>query len=184
MAKIVYAALLLLLVLYLPMASAEDSMVAPRGPTLHLIPSSSEYEAGEHAFVVVTLENLFDADSVDIEIQLLAPGGGLAGGDVAEYSVPETDTPNAGSKETVSEIYRESVTYFGGSRAIYRLVEFDVPLDAATGEYTIAARAAAGNTELEDKVRVSVSGPGGFMDITFLVYIAILFVSVYLIRRE
>ncbi len=163
-------------------AHAQHSFGPGSGPVLHLITNKASYDSGESGFVVLMMDTYGVIDKADIEVEMLSDDGRLVGGDVMSTEIPESSGEDE-PYQTVQTIYQESVTYFGPERKVYRTVEFDVPLDARTGNYTILGRVVSPEATLTEKVGIHVTGPGGFTDVIFLAYIAVLGFSFYLIRR-
>ncbi len=182
----VFVLLALLLTPVCGMAVVEDSMHMSSGqfPTMELLTNKESYGAGDHGFVVLRLDTYGLMDSADIEVEILSPSGKLVEGDILYTDIPKETVMNPETKQTVQVVYEESVEYFGPEKTIIRMVEFEIPMDVLTGDYTITGMASGGGSVLKQQKTVHITGPGGFVDYIFLVYIAMLVYSLYLLRRE
>jgi hypothetical protein len=182
----VFVLLALVLIPACAMAVAEGPVLTDSGqfPTMELLTNKESYSAGDSGFVVLRLDTYGMMDSADIEIEILSPSGKLVEGDILYTDIPEETVLNPETKQTVQVVYEESVEYFGPEKTIIRMVEFEIPMDVLTGDYMITGMASGGGSVLEQQKTVHITGPGGFMDYIFLVYIAMLVYSLYLLRRE
>ena len=162
-------------------AHAADTLTG--SPSLSLQTSKDRYYAGESGFVVIRLDTYGLIEEVDMEVEVLSPAGKLVEGDMLYVRIPATTTVLE-EGQSVQTIYTETLTYFGPGKSVYRTVPFEIPLDIANGEYTVAARAVYSGGTLKDETTVQMMGPGGFLDIIFAVYLVILALSVYMLRRS
>jgi hypothetical protein len=167
-------------------AVAEDTIITPEEgqPALEVITNKNNYAAGDVGFVVLRLDTYGKMGSADIEVEVLSPSGKLVEGDMMYTKIPKEVIVNPNSMQTAQILYDESIQYFSDGRTAFRIIEFEVPMDIMSGEYTITGRASGGGIVLEDEAVVHMEGPGGFLNIIFVVYIVILAYSVYLLRRE
>lgn len=167
-------------------AVAEDTLTAPEEgePSLEVITSKFYYMAGDEGFVVLRLDTYGKMENADIEVEVLSPSGKLVEGEMMYTKIPKEVIVNPNTMQTAQVLYDESIHYFGAERTAFRIIEFEVPMDILSGDYTITGRASGGGIVLEDEVIVHMEGPGGFVNIIFVVYIVILAYSVYLLRRE
>lgn len=167
-------------------AVAEETLTTPEGgePTLELITNKQYYRAGDEGFVVLRLDTYGKMESADIEVEVLSPGGKLVEGEMMYTRIPKEVILNPNTMQTAQVLYDESIHYFGAEKTAFRIIEFEVPMDILSGDYTITGRAGGGGIVLTDEATVHMEGPGGFLNIIFVVYIVILAYSVYLLRRE
>jgi hypothetical protein len=184
MGKCAVAALACVLLMAVPQfAAAQDALTESDEPTLHIFTNRAHYEGGERGFVVLVLETHGKMQSAEIEIEVLSESGNLVEGDILHTKIPMTSIVNQGTKQTVQLMYDESITYFGPEKTVYRTVDFEVPMDISTGRYTITGRVTSPGIVLNEEASIYITGPGGFLDVMFLVYIAALVCSFYLLRR-
>jgi len=180
-----FAFLVLLLTISGPvLAGAEDVLTRPDQPALEIFTNKHSYLAGESGFVVLRLDTYGKIDSAEIEIEVLSESGKLVEGDILYTKIPARTIVNPETKQTVQFLYDESIHYFGPEKSIFRIIEFEIPMDIPTGDYAIAGRVTAGDMVLKGQTSVQIAGPGGFLDYIFLVYIAVLIYSLYLLRRN
>ncbi|MBN2331249.1 MAG: hypothetical protein JXC85_05540 [Candidatus Aenigmarchaeota archaeon] len=167
-------------------ALAEDAITAPEGgePSLEVITNKFYYLAGEEGFVVLRLDTYGKMGTADIEVEILSPSGKLVDGGMMYTRIPKEVIVNPNTMQTAQILYDESIKYFGDEKTAFRIIEFEVPMDILSGDYTITGRAAGGGIVLHDEATVHMEGPGGFLNVIFVVYILILVYSVYLLRRE
>lgn len=182
----VYAVLVSIMVLSLPlsMVQAQDTLSRSDTPVLEAYANKDSFEAGEHGFVIVVLETYGKMESALIEVEVLSPSGKFTEGDILYTKIPQESVFNEQTSQTAQIIYSESVEYFTPQKTIFRLVDFDVPINAKTGDYKIAVRVTGADVSLVEEDVIGISGPGGFLDIIFLAYIVVLAISLfYLLRR-
>lgn len=153
-------------------------------PALLLYTNKPAYSAGESGFLILILETYGKMDSAEMEIGVLSPRGVMVEGYLIYTDIPKTVVVDRFSQQTEQVVYNESVPFFGRERTIYRVIDFEVPLDVLTGEYRISGLVTGSGFTLREEVPVHFSGPGGFLDVIFLVYIAVLLFSLYLLRRS
>ena len=167
-------------------AVAQDAITTSEEgePVLEVITNKFYYAAGDVGFVVLRLDTYGKMDNADIEIEILSPSGKLVEGDMMYTKIPKEVIVNPNTMQTAQILYDESIQYFGDERTAFRIIEFEIPMDIMSGEYTVTGRASGGGIVLEDEAIVHMEGPGGFLNIIFVVYIVILAYSVYLLRRE
>jgi hypothetical protein len=165
-------------------ASAQETLKGHEVPTLHIFTDRGFYEGGERGYVVLVIDTYGQVERAGIEVEVLSESGAVVEGDLLYTNIPQAVIVNPQTKQTMQKMYEESITYFGPQVTVYRFVEFEVPLDAKTGDYTITGRVFSSEIALEEETMIHVTGPGGFMDIIFLLYIAVLLVSFYLLRRN
>ncbi len=167
-------------------AIAEDTITTPGEgePALEVITNKLYYAAGDVGFVVLRLDTYGKMGSADMEVEILSPSGRMVGGDMLYTKIPKEVIVNPNTMQTAQVLYDESIEYFGDERTAFRIIEFEIPMDIMSGDYTITGRASGGGIVLEDEAVVHMEGPGGFLNMIFVVYIVILAYSVYLLRRE
>jgi len=182
MGKTVLASALFTFLIIVNVACAQNSFGSGSGPTLHLASNKDSYESGESGFVVLMIDTYGIIKNAVIEVEILNKERNIIGGDIQETEVPES-AGDGKVYQTMQTIYNESVTYFGPERKVYRTIDFDLPLDLRSGNYTIVGRVVSPEMTLSEKVGIHITGPGGYTDVMFLAYIAVLGFSFYLIRR-
>ena len=167
-------------------AVAEETLTTPEEgePSLEVITNKFYYLAGDEGFVVLRLDTYGKMGNADIEVEVLSPSGKLVEGEMMYTKIPKEVIVNPNTMQTAQVLYDESIHYFGAERTAFRIIEFEIPMDILSGDYTITGRARGGGIVLEDEAIVHMEGPGGFLNIIFVVYIVILAYSVYLLRRE
>jgi len=161
-----------------------DELTDSRNPALHITTNKNLYEAGERGFIVVRLDTYGKMDSAEIEMEILSSSGRLVEGDIIYTTIPSKTTVNTDTKQTEQTFYDESVTYFGEEKTIYRVIDFEIPLDTPEGTYSITARVTAPGIFLKEQEMVQISGPGGFVNFIFVAYAAVLLCAIYLLRRS
>jgi hypothetical protein len=177
------AALLLAFFMVSPSAIAQDAISDKGEPRLEILSNKAAYGAGEGGFIVIRLDTFGKMDSARIELEITSPVGKFVEGDILYTDIPETAVVNPNTRQTAQVMYNEGIGYFGAGNSIIRIVEFEVPMDVSSGTYSITGRASGAGMSLEDSIEVSMSGPGGFMDVIFILYIAALLYSLYLLRK-
>jgi hypothetical protein len=181
----VFSVLFLVLLISCPMlAGAQDTLTTPDEPALEIFTNKKSYHAGDSGFAVLRLDTYGKLDSAEIQIEILSPGGKLVEGDILYTKIPKGTIVNPDTKQTVQVLYDESIYYFGPEKTIYRTVDFEVPMDIPTGDYIISGQVTGAGVVLHEKTGVHISGPGGFLNYIFLLYIVVLLYSLYLLRRS
>lgn len=162
---------------------AQNIMSTSNEPSLQLYTNKGSYEAGDEGFVVLQLDTYGQMDSAEIEIQVLSESGKLVEGYLLYTKIPKSTLVNPETKQTTQVIYDESIQYFGPEKTIFRIINFEIPLDVPTGSYSVIGLVSGNAISLKGETSMYVTGPGGSVNLIFLAYLAVLVFSLYLIRR-
>ncbi|NIM47135.1 MAG: hypothetical protein GTN40_03185 [Candidatus Aenigmarchaeota archaeon] len=182
--KIQILTLILIMLLALPVVA--DELTIPKeakGSRIEIYTDEESYYSGERGIIIAEIETFGEMQEAEIEIEILSPEGKLVYGDLLYTEIPRKTVLNAETEQTEQVIYHEDIGYMSPQKTIRRVIDFEVPIDAVTGTYTLNVNLRSPDITFGKSEFLYISGSGETIDFIILIYIVILIFSLYLIWR-
>ena len=173
--KIQFLILILTLALAMPVIAEQ--------PKIEIYTDKNTYLSGERGIITAEIETFGVIHEAEIEMEILGPSGKFVYGDLLYIQIPKKTILNPNTMQTEQVLYHEDIDYLDAGKTIRRNINFEVPINAVEGIYTVIVRLASPYITLEGSKYLYISGGGEVIDIIIIIYIVILILSLYLIWR-
>ncbi len=182
--KIQILILILILFLSVPIFADELTILKDmKGSRIEIYTDKESYVSGERGTIIIEVETFGKMEQAEIEIEILSPGGKLVYGDLLYTQIPRKTVLNPYTEQTEQVIYHEDIGYMGPGKIVRRIVDFEVPIDAVKGTYTLNVKLRSPDITFGKSESLYISGGGEAIDVIILIYIVILIFSLYLVWR-
>jgi len=178
--------LALVLILFLAIPVVADELTIPkeaRESRLEIYTDKDSYYSGERGKIILEIETFGVMQETEIELEILSPEGKLVYGDILYTEIPRKTVLNPDTEQTEQVIYHEDIGYMSSGKTIRRVIDFEVPIDAVTGTYTLNIELISPDMSFGKSEFLYISGSGNNVDVIILIYIVILIFSLYLAWR-
>ncbi|NIO44037.1 MAG: hypothetical protein GTN36_00585 [Candidatus Aenigmarchaeota archaeon] len=182
--KIQILTLVLVLFLAIPVVADEITIAKEtKESRLEIYTDRDSYYSGERGRIILEIETFGEMEEAEIELEILSPEGKFVYGDILYTEIPRKTVLNPDTEQTEQILYHEDISYMKPGKTIIRVIDFEVPIDAVTGTYTININLISPGITFGKSEFLYISGSGGSVDVIILVYIVILIFSLYLAWR-
>ena len=169
--------------MFLAIPVTADQLIVQQNPRLEIYANRDSYYAGEKGIITAEIETYGIIRQAEIELEILSPEGKLIYGNLLYTEIPQKSILNPYTEQTEQILYHENIEYMGPEKIVKRNIDFEVPIDAVTGTYTMNMILRTPEIELKKSGFLYISGGGQMIDFIILIYIVILIFSLYLIWR-
>jgi hypothetical protein len=167
--------LILILILSVPVFAQQ--------PTIEIYTDKNTYLSGQRGIIDIEVKTFGRISEAEIELEIISPGGVPIFGDIIYTKIPNEIVLNENTEQTIQTLYQETIDFMGPEKTACRSIEFEVPIDATEGIYTLYMRMTSPGLVLEKTKYLFISGGGEAVDFVIIIYIIILIFSLYLIWR-
>jgi hypothetical protein len=167
--------LVLILILSVP--------VFAQDPSIEIFTDKNTYLSGHRGTITVEVKTYGRISEAEIELEILSPSGIPIFGDIIYTKIPSQIVLNENTEQTVQTLYQETIDFMGPEKTATKSIDFEVPIDATEGIYTLYARMTSPGMTLESRKYLFIGGGGEAVDFVIIIYILILIFSLYLIWR-
>lgn len=143
-------------------------------PELNVTTDKDVYQTGDRGKIIITLNTYGLMKNAEIEATILSPENVIIGGAIIYTDIPERISTSKGGLQTEQVILQEDLDYIQPEKAITRVVNFEVPSAAYSGEYNVNVRAISGNMVLEKSTSITIFGTGVIESILLIYLLAII----------
>ena len=149
--------------------------VMAQEPSIEVYSDRSTYLSGQIGTITVEVKTFGRISEAEIELEIFSPSGSPIFGDIIYTKIPSKIVLNENTEQTVQTLYQETIDFMGPEKTAVKTIEFEVPVDATEGVYTLYARMTSPGLTLESRKFLFISGGGEAVDI--------LIFSLYLVWR-
>jgi hypothetical protein len=160
-----------------------SASVFAQEPSMEIYADKSTYLSGEIGTITVEVKTFGRMSEAEIELEILSPGGKPIFGDIVYTKMPSEIILNENTAQTMQTLYEESIDFMGPEKSVMRTIDFEVPIDATEGVYTLYTKLTSPGMTLEKSKFLFISGGGEIVDVIIIIYIVILIFSLYLVWR-
>lgn len=153
-------------------------------PSVVISTDKNTYLSGEMGTISIEIETFGRMSEAEIELEIFSPGGVPIFGDIVYTKIPSEIVLNENTEQTIQALYRETIDFMGPEKSVVRNVNFEVPIDATEGIYTLYMKLTSPGLTLERNKYLFIVGGGEVVDFVIIIYIVILVFSLYLVWRE
>jgi len=172
--------------MFLAMPVIADELTIPKdvkGSRIEIYTDKDSYFSGERGTIIAEIETFGEMQEAEIELEILSPEGKLVYGDLLYTKIPRKSVLNPGTEQTEQVLYHEDISYMSSGKTIRRVIDFEVPIDAVTGTYTLNVNLVSPDISFGKSEFLYISGSGQSVDVIIFIYIVILIFSLYLAWR-
>jgi hypothetical protein len=173
--RVCFLVILLVLVLSVPVIAQE--------PSIEIYTDRNTYLSGQRGTVIIEAKTFGRISEAEIELEIFSPSGSPIFGDIIYTKIPSEIVLNENTEQTVQTLYDEDIDFMGPEKTASKSIDFEVPIDAPEGVYTLFARMTSPALTLESRKFLFISGGGEAVDFVLIIYIIILIFSLYLVWR-
>lgn len=152
-------------------------------PSIEIFTDKNTYLSGHRGTITFEIKTYGRISECEIELEIISPSGRPIFGDIIYTKIPSVIVLNENTEQTVQTVYEEKIDFMGPEKTAIRSIDFEVPIDATEGIYTLYARMTSPGMTLESSKYLFIGGGGEAVDFVIIIYIIILIFSLYLVWR-
>ena len=150
---------------------------------MEIYTDKNTYLSGQRGTITIEIQTFGRISEAEIELEILSPGGKPIFGDIIYTKIPSEIVLNENTEQTIQTLYQETIDFMGPEKTATKSIDFEIPIDATEGIYTLYMRMTSPGLTLDKTKYIFISGGGQVVDIVIIIYILILIFSLYLVWR-